>query len=146
MRTMRAMMVAATVSLAACSDVFGPWDLTGVYSLTTVNEHGVPAVVFSRVGSDAFDVSLLSGVLRLRDDDTFTLQLDYVERDSHSDIFYSESFSGEWSTDDDFVRLEFVDPETGDWRSFGGFRRARGVEVTLPVADYGVHVRTVFER
>ena len=146
MRTMRAITLgAAMMSLAACYDVFGP-EATGFYSLTTANDHGVPAVVFSRSGTGAFDVSLVGGTLRLRHDGTFSLQLDYVERDAGSDTFYSQSFSGTWYQDEDFVRLQYVDPDTGDWQSVGGFQRYREVEVTLPVSNYGVNVRTVFER
>ena len=46
----------------------------------------------------------------------------------------------------DFVRLEYIDPETGDWLSLGAVQRYRGMEVTVPVSAYGVNVRTVFER
>ena len=133
------------ISLAACDDIFGP-EAAGVYSLTSANEQYVPAVVFSKTGSGAFDVSLVGGVMRLRHDETFTLQLDYLERDARSDTFYSQSVSGHWSEDNDFVRLEYIDPDTGTWHSLGGFRRYRGVELTLPVSTYGVNVRTVFER
>jgi hypothetical protein len=136
---------AAMMSLAACYDVFAP-EATGVYTLTTANDREVPAVVFSRSGTGAFDVSLVGGTLRLRHDDTFSLQLDYVEHDAGSDTFYSQSFSGDWYQDVDFVRLQYVDPDTGDWHSLGGFQRYRGVEVTLPVSNYGVNVRTLFER
>jgi hypothetical protein len=136
---------AAMMSLGACYDIFGP-EATGVYSLTTANDRGVPAIVFSRSGTGAFDVSLVGGTLRLRHDGTFSLQLDYFERDAASDTFYSQSFSGDWYQDENFVRMQYVDPDTGDWHSLGGFQRYRGVEVTLPVSNYGVSVRTVFER
>lgn len=146
MRTMRAIALgAAVMSLTACYDVFGP-DAIGVYTLTSANEHGVPTVVFSRSGTGAFDVSLVGGTLRLRHDGTFTLQLNYVERDATSDTFYSQGFSGDWHQDDDFVGLQYIDPTSGEWQSLGAFQRYRAVEVTLPVSDYGVNVRTVFER
>jgi hypothetical protein len=146
MRSLRSMLIlAATLSLAACVEIFGP-DAVGVYGLTTANETSVPSVVFSKTGTNGFDVSLVSGILRLRHDDTFTLQLDYVERDAQSNTYYSQSVSGDWSENDNFVRLEYVDPATGDWHSLGGFERYRGLELTLPVSNYGVNVRTVFER
>ena len=155
MRNLRAMvmpmvmpmvMLATALSLTACDDFVGPWGSSGTYDLLSANGEPVPAVLYSRGGANRYSVTLTGGELRLRDDDTFTLDLDYVEDDAGVQTRYTQGIAGEWSTENDTIWLDYVNPDTGDWTSLGATRRHGTLELTIPGAVAGTTVRTVFAR
>ena len=91
-------------------------------------------------------VTLTGGLLRLRDDDTFTLDIDYAEDDGAAHTHYTLGIAGEWSPENDTIWLDYVDPDTGNWTSLGAIRRHGTIEITIPGAVAGTTVRTVFNR
>lgn len=147
MLNMRAMAVLMTaLSLTACDDFVGPWGLSGTYDLQSANGDPVPSVVYSRGGTNPLVVTLTGGLLRLRDDDTFTLDIDYAEDDGAAHTHYTQGIAGEWSPENDTIWLDYVDPDTGNWTSLGAIRRHGTIEITIPGAVAGTTVRTVFNR
>jgi hypothetical protein len=148
MRAMRAvLMMAAVVIPAACTVSIEPFGPSGTYELRTANGQRVPAVVFSRTGADGYTVTLLGGEVRLRGDNTFRMDLDYVDVDARTETRYTQGVNGDWSTDrDGTIWLDFVDPDTGDWTSLAAFRSSDNLEITIPGATVGSTVRTTFQR
>jgi hypothetical protein len=147
MRVLRSMLAgAAVLSLTACVDVYGSWGSEGLYDARTANGARVPAIVYERLGSGGYTVTLTGGSLRLRGDDTFRLDLDYSEYDGHSTTYYTQGISGEWSNDDGTIWLDYVDPEIGDWVSLAAIRRHDTLELTIPGAQTGASIRVTFER
>ena len=99
MLNMRAMAVLMTaLSLTACDDFVGPWGLSGTYDLQSANGDPVPSVVYSRGGTNPLVVTLTGGLLRLRDDDTFTLDIDYAEDDGAAHTHYTQGIAPRWRT------------------------------------------------
>jgi hypothetical protein len=145
MRFMRAMAVAAiALSLSACIEFIGPWGISGRYDLYAANGASVPAVVYSRNGAHPFVITLTGGELRLRDDESFTLDLDYVENDGGAETRYTQGIAGQWSSENDTVWLDYVDPTTGERTSLGAFWHHSTLEVTIPGAVQGATVRVAF--
>jgi len=134
------------MGLAACDDLLGPWGTEGTYRADEVNGRAVPAVVFQRIGSTAFAVSVVGGELRLRGDGTFRLDIDYLETEPTAEVRYGVALAGRWSRDAGGVLLEYTDPTTGRWRSVAATQRRGTLEVTLPAAGVGVSMRVLFAR
>ncbi len=142
----RSIVCVLLVGLTACDDLLGPWGTEGTYRADEVNGRVVPAVVFQRIGSSAFAVSVVGGELRLRGDGTFRLDLEYSEVEPTAEIRYGVALAGRWTRDDDAVLLQYTDPDTGRWRTLAATRRRGTVEVTLPAAGVGVSMRVLFAR
>lgn len=146
MRYVRALTIAAaSLSLAACDDGFGPWGSEGYYFARQANGARLPAVLYSESGPTPYSVTLLGGELRIRGDDTFRMELDYFERDGGTEIRYSQGINGSWYWDGDGIRLDYIDPELDEWRSLRANRRYDQMEVTI-AGVAGQSVRVVFEK
>jgi hypothetical protein len=147
MRALRLLLVGATVAgSSGCSDVFGPWGSEGFYDLRSANGDRVPAVVFERYGNDPLVVTMLGGELHLRRDDSFRLDIDYVEHENGTEFRYTQGVSGYWEWDGDAIWLDYIDPQTGEWESLAANRHHDALEIVIPGVLRGTSIRTVFRR
>jgi hypothetical protein len=139
-------MGAVAISMAACSDVFGPWGSEGLYDLRTANGQRVPAVVFARSGNSQLTVTLVGGELFLRRDNSFRLDMTYEEWDGRAETRYTQGISGTWEWNGDEIFLDYLDPETGEWDYLAATHRHNDVEISIPGAVVGSSIRVVFRR
>jgi hypothetical protein len=139
-------MGAVAISMAACSDVFGPWGSEGLYDLRTANGQRVPAVVFNRSGSSQLTVTMVGGELFLRGDDSFRLDIEYEEWDGRTETRYTQGITGTWQWDGDEIFLDYFNPDTGEWDYLAATHRHSDVELVIPGAVVGSTIRVVFRR
>jgi len=142
------MLATAAVLLApaACVGIFDVWGPSGTYDLSSANGQRVPAVVFSQSGTSPLTITLLGGQVRLRDDHSFRMDVDYLEFDGHQETRYTQGISGHWSEDRETVWLDYFDPDTGDRSSLAANEYHDQLEMTIAGATDGTTIRIVFVR
>src|SRR4029079_1061324 len=127
-----------------CVGVFDFGGPQGTYDLTSANGQRVPAVVYSESGTSPFTITLLGGQVRLRDDHSFRMDLDYLEFDGHTETRYTQGISGHWSEDRESVWLDYFDPDSGDRASLAADEYHGDLELTIAGSTDASTIRIVF--
>ena len=109
-----ALALAGSVALGACSDDNGTGpdnNIEGTYTLTTIEGEDLPVTVFAFEG---YTLEVLSGQVRLMDDNEFTASLTFRETTDGDPDTYTESDTGTWSRSGNTVTFTYSDPELED--------------------------------
>ena len=119
----------------------------GVYDLQRVDGFDVPAIVFeSSAAGGSRRVEVSYGTLRLRDDNTFSLDYELSEWTNGVASRSTHGYSGTYHLRESDLFLYFVDPFTDRDRTLSGFVRDGYAEVEIDGVVDGQVLQFGFKR
>ena len=106
--------LAGAVALGGCGDDDGTGpdnNIEGTYTLETIEGEELPVTV---IDFEGYSLVVLSGSVRLMDDNEFTASLTFRETFEGETDTYSETDSGTWSRSGNSITFKYEDAELED--------------------------------